>query len=305
MNFSREILTTTVDVARFCTELEAGISESLKTVEFLVVYHRTNGKDLSRFIENYTTRLKVDLEWVTTWVDIWCKYATEKNGFAKIVRECTKINKARAKAEEKQAKEQARAEAKQARAMAPKAKAKVRTPTVKAKPVALIRPSNSMTELYDLQANMLREAWTVTTRIDTIMLNKWLDEAIRYQTAVMTNPRAQVPEPIKLTSDVCFSTPMVSMGRRRVAGVKYLREVARGAPKGNRERIDNIVKLYESNEIKNIKTAEAIVTRLTSRTARKILTDKTDKMYNKLVEDPTSRKSFDLASGKRKPEVKP
>ena len=142
MNFSREILTTTVDVARFCTELESGISESLKTVEFLVVYHRTNGKDLSKFIESYTTRLKVDLEWVTTWVDIWCKYATEKNGFAKIVRECTKINKARAKAEEKRAKEQARAEAKQARAMtkAPKAKAKARTPVVK--PVPLARPSS-------------------------------------------------------------------------------------------------------------------------------------------------------------------
>jgi hypothetical protein len=90
---------------------------------------------------------------------------------------------------------------------------------------------------------MLREAWTVTTGIDTIMLNNWLDGASKYQAEIMTNPRARVPEPIKLTSDVCFSTPMVSMGRRRVAGVKWLREVARGAPKGNRARINYIIEL--------------------------------------------------------------
>ena len=58
MNFSQEIQTTTVDVAQFCTELEASINQSLKTIEFLDVYHRTNGKDRSRFIESYTTRLK-------------------------------------------------------------------------------------------------------------------------------------------------------------------------------------------------------------------------------------------------------
>ena len=162
-----------------------------------------------------------------------------------------------------------------------------------------------MTELYDLQANMLREAWTVTTKLDTFILKHWLDDVDKYQAEVMTNPRARVPEPIKLTSDVCFSTPMVSMGRRRVAGVKRLREVARGAPKGNRARINYIIELYESNEIANIKTAENIVERLTSKTARKIFTDKTDKLYNKLVEDATGRKIFDLASGKRKADVKP
>ena len=115
MNFSQEIQTTTVDVAQFCTELEAGIKQSMKTVEFFEVCHRTKGKDLSRFIESYTARLKADLDWVTTWVDIWCKYVYEKNGFNKIVRECTKINKARAKAEEKRVKEQAKAEAKVAK----------------------------------------------------------------------------------------------------------------------------------------------------------------------------------------------
>ena len=68
---------------------------------------------------------------------------------------------------------------------------------------------------------------------------------------------------------------MVSMGRRRVAGVKYLREVARGAPKGNRARMNHIIELYESNEIANIKTAENIVERLASKAVRKIYTDKT------------------------------
>ena len=185
------------------------------------------------------------------------------------LRECTKINKTRAKAEEKRVKEQAKAEAKVAKAEAksmakPKAKPKAK-PTVKIAPTVSrkvdfedffeqhLLVTENLRELSEIEANMLREAWTVTTRIDTIMLNNWLDDVSKYQAAVVTNPRAQVPEPIKLTSDVCFSTPMVSMGRRRVAGVKYLREVARGAPKGNRERIDNIVKLYESNEIKTSK----------------------------------------------------
>ena len=95
------------------------------------------------------------------------------------------------------------------------------------------------------------------------------------------------------------------MGRRRVAGVKWLREVARGAPKGNKARINYIIELYESNEIANIKTAENIVERLASKAVRKIFTDKTDKLYNKLVEDAAGRKTFDLASGKRKAEVKP
>ena len=146
MNFYQEI-ETTVEVGRFCTKLAASIERSLKALEFMVVYHRTKGKDLTGFIESYTARLALDSEWVSTWVDIWCKYAVEKNGFSKIVRECTKINKARAKAEKKRAKEQARAEAKQAKAKAPKVKAKARTPVVKPAVPALPRPSNSMVEL--------------------------------------------------------------------------------------------------------------------------------------------------------------
>ncbi len=52
-----------------------------------------------------------------------------------------------------------------------------------------------------------------------------------------------------------FSTPMLSMGRRWVTGVKWLREVSRGAPKANKARIDYIVELYEKGEIANLKTA--------------------------------------------------
>ncbi len=114
-----------------------------------------------------------------------------------------------------------------------------------------------------------------------------------------------MPEHIKLTSEASFSTLMVSMGRRRVAGIKWLREVSRGAPKGNKARIDNIIKLYESNDTANIKTAENIVERVASKAVRKIYTDKTDKLYIKLVEDATGRKALNIAIGKRKSDVKP
>ena len=85
--------TPTVDVTRFCAKLNNTSSKSLKAVEFFEAYHRTKGKDLSRFIERYTARLNADTEWVTTWADIWCKYVNETNGFNKIVRACNKVNK--------------------------------------------------------------------------------------------------------------------------------------------------------------------------------------------------------------------
>ena len=110
--------------------------------------------------------------------------------------------------------------------------------------------------------------------MDTLILKRWLDEASKYQAEVVTNPRARVPEPIKLTTDACFSTPMLSMGRRRVTGVKWLREVAKGAPKTNKARIDYIIELYEIGEIAKISTAESIIERLASKTVRKIYTDK-------------------------------
>ena len=93
------------------------------------------------------------------------------------------------------------------------------------------------------------------------------------------------------------------MGRRRVTGVKWLREVARGAPKTNKPRIDYIIELYEKGEIANLKTAENIIERLASNAARKIYTDKTDRIYNKLVESASDRKAFDVATGVRKAEL--
>ena len=63
--------------------------------------------------------------------------------------------------------------------------------------------------------------------------------------AVVTKNGAIAPQPVQLTTDARFSAPMLSMGRRRATGVKMLREISRGAPKANRARIENIIKLYE------------------------------------------------------------
>ena len=73
-----QLATTTVDVTRWCQQLERKLSQSLKDVEFFVVCNRTKGKDLSRFIDSYTARVNADTEWVNTWVDIWSKYVNEK-----------------------------------------------------------------------------------------------------------------------------------------------------------------------------------------------------------------------------------
>ena len=144
-------------------------------------------------------------------------------------------------------------------------------------------------EAYEIEAKLQREAWTVIAKMDTIMLKTWLNEASKFQEemnktvayqksgrldwetnkfkleAVVTKNGAIAPPPVQLTTDARFSAPMLSMGRKRVTGVKMLREISRGAPKANRPRIENIIKLYEQNEIKNIRTAEAIVERLTDR----------------------------------------
>ncbi len=93
------------------------------------------------------------------------------------------------------------------------------------------------------------------------------------------------------------------MNRRRVTGVKWLREVAKGAPKTNKARIDYIIELYEKGEIANMLTAESIIERLASKTARQIYTDKTDRIYNKLVGSASDRKTFDVATGVRKADL--
>ncbi len=95
---------------------------------------------------------------------------------------------------------------------------------------------------------------------------------------------------------------MLSMGRRRVAGVKCLREISRGAPKGNKVRLDNIVKLYESGEIGNLKTAENVEERLASKTARNIYTDKTDRIYN-MVGNVDGQRALAVAAGVRKADL--
>ena len=163
--------------------------------------------------------------------------------------------------------------------------------------------TKNLRELKEIEAQMQTETWTVITKMDTFILKHWVDEASKYQAELMTDERAIAPEPIKLTTDACFSTPMLSMGRRRVTGVKWLREVARGAPKTNKPRIEYIIELYEKGEIANLKTAENIIERLASKAARKIYTDKTDRIYNKLVESASDRKAFDVATGVRKAEL--
>ena len=106
-------------------------------------------------------------------------------------------------------------------------------------------------EVYEIEAKLQTEAWTVITQMDTIMLRTWLNKASKFQ-AEMENG-AFAPEPIQLSTDALFSAPMLSMGRRRVQGVKMLREISRGALKENRPRIDNIIKLYEKTNLETSK----------------------------------------------------
>ena len=106
-------------------------------------------------------------------------------------------------------------------------------------------------EVYEIEAKLQTEAWTVLTQIDTIMLRTWLNKASKFQ-AEMENG-AFAPEPIQLSTDALFSAPMLSMGRRRVQGVKMLRDISRGALKENRPRIDNIIKLYEKTNLETSK----------------------------------------------------
>ena len=70
-------------VQSWCNELEMRITESLKYVDFLFAYQRTNGKDLSRSLEAISNRVNADTERVTTWLDICSKHACEKTGSIK------------------------------------------------------------------------------------------------------------------------------------------------------------------------------------------------------------------------------
>jgi hypothetical protein len=88
--------------------------------------HRTKGEDLTKFIDIFTNRVNAYAEWVTTWSDAWFKYVSEKNGFNKIVKACSKVNKTRAKAEANQLKDRVKAEAKAQSVAKAKAKAQAK-----------------------------------------------------------------------------------------------------------------------------------------------------------------------------------
>ena len=71
MQIVNEIVVTTTCVTEFCKEIETRLAVDHKLVEFLVVYQKTKGKDLSGFIDSYTAKLNAETEWVTTWCDIY------------------------------------------------------------------------------------------------------------------------------------------------------------------------------------------------------------------------------------------
>ena len=146
MQIVNQMIVTTACVTEFCQEIETRLAVDHKLVEFLVVYQKTKGKDLSGFIDSYTAKLNLESEWFMTWCDIYLTHAHEKNGFNKIVRACEKINKTRAKEEAKRVKDQTKADAKQAKEQVTKTKApaKAKAP-VKAK--ALVKPSSSLSFL--------------------------------------------------------------------------------------------------------------------------------------------------------------
>ena len=182
--------------------------------------------------------------------------------------------------------------------------------------------------VWAIEAELPDEAWTVITEMDTIMFNNRLNEAGKFQAernniisyqksgrldwetngyklqTVAPKDRACAPEPIQLTTDAGFSTPMLSMGRKRVVGVKWLKEVARGAPKTHKDRDRAIISFCEGGVIGNGKTAENILGGLASKSTRKTHADKTDEIYNKLVKEAPLVKDFNILSGKCKPDAK-
>ncbi len=86
----------------------------------------------------------------------------------------------------------------------------------------------NLKKLSEIETNIQTETWTVIKKMDTIMLNNWLNEASEYQTEMnktisyqkggeldwetnefklspnVTKKGAIAPEPIQLTTDACF-----------------------------------------------------------------------------------------------------
>ena len=93
----KPLVKPTVNVTRWAAELESELATSLKSAELFYVYRRTAGKDLTRFLDNYSAKLTAETDWVNNWADIWAKSSSWKQ----VAKECTKVNKTRAKAEAK------------------------------------------------------------------------------------------------------------------------------------------------------------------------------------------------------------
>ena len=85
------------EIQTWCNKLENRLTKSLNYVDFWFAYQRTNGKDLTRSLEAISNRVNSKTEWVTTWLDMLAKHIHEKNGFNKILRDCTKVNKTKEK----------------------------------------------------------------------------------------------------------------------------------------------------------------------------------------------------------------
>jgi hypothetical protein len=164
----------------------------------------------------------------------------------------------------------------------------------------------NLEQVREIEANLRTEAWTVATKLDTIMLKLWLEQACKYQTdlsktvshrkggkldwetneskltPIVTKSGAQAPEPIQLTTGMCFSSPMVSMGKRET-NVNKLKNLRLNALKENKEKIDAIIDLYQSGKMPNYLTAENMIERLANKTKRKDYLEKTQKEFTKLV----------------------
>ena len=66
-----------------------------------------------------------------------------------------------------------------------------------------------------VEARVNDESWAIVTKMDTLILNKWLADVSVYQVALNNNPtthRAVLPKHLKLIADESFSSLVLSMG---------------------------------------------------------------------------------------------
>ena len=190
----------TVNVTRWVANLESELATSLKTVEFFYVYRRTAGKNLTRFLDNYSAKVAAETEWVNTWVDIWQRCSSYKQ----IVRECTKVNKARAKAEAKEAKARAKAAAKEAKAKA-KAEAKAKA-KAKAKPTPTEQLQARLAKLEAEMDQFSRRMAADRAKADTVKLLPLSFPAFR--SSPNSKPRCNATSNESTRNGSCKSSPL-------------------------------------------------------------------------------------------------